>query len=124
MEVEDVGEVEEVEDGKVLEEAEVGEVHQLPEEATLLERLSATPPTAADLTAAGAKLRDFTTEAALASAKVVAICFSALVLGVLPGRSKGHFWPPFNKQVFGPEISTYFTDPYTFLHFEVGHYLP
>ena len=22
-------------------------------------------------------------------------------------------------QVFGPEISTYFTDPYTFLHFEV-----
>ena len=23
-------------------------------------------------------------------------------------------------QVFGPEISTYFTDPYTFLHFEVS----
>ena len=25
----------------------------------------------------------------------------------------------FKIQVFGPEISTYFTDPYTFLHFEV-----
>ena len=25
----------------------------------------------------------------------------------------------FEIQVFGPEISTYFTDPYTFLHFEV-----
>ena len=94
----------------------------------------------------------------------VIVCFSALLLGVLPGRSRGHYWPPFNPQVdgdnrksksqkvdigspclfyifvdiladlwdlkyneftstsfqvFGPEISTYFTDPYTFLHFEV-----
>ena len=33
--------------------------------------------------------------------EVVIVCFSALLLGVLPGRSRGHYWPPFNPQVDG-----------------------
>ena len=27
------------------------------------------------------------------------MCVSALMMGVLPGRSRGHFWPPYNQQV-------------------------
>ena len=72
-----------------------------------------------DLEISWAKLRDFTRESSLALGKTIVLCFSALMMGILPGKGVGNTWPPYRSQVFGPEISTYFTDPYTFLHFEV-----
>ena len=65
------------------------------------------------------KLVDFMYESMVALAKTVMFCATALVLGILPGKGVGNLWPPFRSQVFGPEISTYFLDPYSFLHFEV-----
>ena len=73
----------------------------------------------ADLDLSWAKVADFAVESTLALGKTVMLCLSALLLGILPGKGFGNTWPPFRSQVFGPEISTYFTDPYTFLHFEV-----
>lgn len=73
-----------------------------------------------DLELSWAKVRDFGRESALALGKTVVLCFSALMMGILPGKGVGNTWPPYRSQVFGPEISTYFTDPYTFLHFEDG----
>jgi len=74
----------------------------------------------ADFRALEDKFSDFVQESALALYKTVLLCVSALSLGLLPGKGLGNTWPPFQAQVFGPEISTYFTDPYTFLHFEDG----
>jgi len=73
-----------------------------------------------DLDISWSKVRDFVTESSLALGKTVLLCVSALMMGILPGKGLGNTWPPFRAQVFGPEISTYFTDPYTFLHFEDG----
>ena len=73
----------------------------------------------ADLSVSWDKFRDFAKESSLALGKTIVLCFSALMLGILPGKGVGNTWPPYRSQVFGPEISTYFTDPYTFLHFEV-----
>jgi len=74
----------------------------------------------ADLSVSWDKFRDFAKESSLALGKTIVLCFSALMLGILPGKGVGNTWPPYRSQVFGPEISTYFTDPYTFLHFEDG----
>ena len=65
------------------------------------------------------KLVDFTYESMIALTKTIMFCATALVLGILPGKGVGNLWPPFQAQVFGPNISTYFLDPYSFLHFEV-----
>ena len=67
----------------------------------------------------GDKLSDFLVESTVALGKTVMLCVSALLMGILPGRGLGNLWPPFQSRVFGPEISTYFLDPYSFLHFEV-----
>ena len=67
----------------------------------------------------GDKLSDFLAESTVALGKTVMLCVSALLMGILPGRGLGNLWPPFQSRVFGPEISTYFLDPYSFLHFEV-----
>ena len=66
------------------------------------------------------KLVDFLYESTVALAKTVMFCTSLLMFGLLPGKGVGNLWPPFKWQVFGPEISTYFLDPYSFLHFEVS----
>ena len=66
------------------------------------------------------KLVDFMYESMVALAKTVMFCATALVFGILPGKGVGNLWPPFQAQVFGPNISTYFLDPYSFLHFEVS----
>ena len=67
----------------------------------------------------GDKLSDFLAESTVALGKTVMLCVSALLVGILPGRGLGNLWPPFQSRVFGPEISTHFLDPYSFLHFEV-----
>jgi len=74
----------------------------------------------ADMDVYWAKATEFARESTLALVKTVALCVSALMVGILPGKGVGNTWPPYRSQVFGPEISTYFTDPYTFLHFEDG----
>ena len=67
----------------------------------------------------GDKLSDFLAESTVALGKTVMLCVSALLMGILPGKGLGNLWPPFQSRVFGPEISTHFLDPYSFLHFEV-----
>ena len=67
----------------------------------------------------GDKLSDFLAESTVALGKTVMLCVSALLMGILPGRGVGNLWPPYQSRVFGPEISTYLFDPYSFLHFEV-----
>ena len=82
-------------------------------------RLLASNIVISDVGLAAGKLTDFMAESALALGKTILLCTSALVLGILPGKGVGNTWPPYRSQVFGPEISTYFLDPYSFLHFEV-----
>ena len=67
----------------------------------------------------GDKLADFLAESTLALGKTIMLCVSALLMGILPGKGLGPLWPPFQARVYGPEISTHFLDPYSFLHFEV-----
>ena len=68
----------------------------------------------------GDKLTDFLAESTVALGKTVMLCVSALLVGILPGRGLGNLWPLYQSRVFGPEISTHFLDPYSFLHFEVS----
>ena len=68
----------------------------------------------------GDKLSDFLAESTVALGKTVMLCVSALLVGILPGRGLGNLWPLYQSRVFGPEISTHFLDPYSFLHFEVS----
>ena len=68
----------------------------------------------------GDKLSDFLAESTVALGKTVMLCVSALLVGILPGKGLGNLWPPYQSRVFGPEISTHFLDPYSFLHFEVS----
>jgi len=72
------------------------------------------------ITVPWSKFSDFTWEVFLAVLKTTALCGAALGFGLMPGPSAGIYWPPFNPQVYGPEISLHFTDPYTILHFEDG----
>ena len=68
----------------------------------------------------GDKLTDFLAESTVALGKTVMLCVSALLMGILPGKGLGNLWPLYQSRVFGPEISTHFLDPYSFLHFEVS----
>ena len=91
------------------------------EDSSILESLEHMEAREVDsLNILGDKLTDFLAESTVALGKTVMLCVSALLVGILPGKGLGNLWPLYQSRVFGPEISTHFLDPYSFLHFEVS----